>query len=83
MKRLLPIVLFISVLLSQHLTEVIKTYENENIKSITSHKETQNRIENVKELKYYENGQKKSESKFKDGKLISEKRWNEDGSVKE
>ena len=31
---------------------------------------------------WYENGQKKSEGIFKDGELISEKKWNEDGSVK-
>ena len=32
---------------------------------------------------WYENGQKKKEETYKDGNLISEKRWNEDGSVKE
>ena len=32
---------------------------------------------------WFENGQKKSEVTFKDGELISEKEWNEDGSVKE
>ena len=32
---------------------------------------------------WYENGQKKVEGTFKDGKLISLKKWNEDGSVKE
>ena len=32
---------------------------------------------------WYENGQKEYEGIFKDGKLISSKRWNEDGSVKE
>ena len=32
---------------------------------------------------WYENGQKKDELTYKDGKLISEKYWNEDGSVKE
>ncbi len=31
---------------------------------------------------WYENGQKKSEYTYKDGEEISEKRWNEDGSVK-
>ena len=31
----------------------------------------------------YENGQKKWEGTYKDGKLISEKNWNKDGSVKE
>ena len=32
---------------------------------------------------WYENGQKSSENTYKDGKWISEKEWNEDGSVKE
>jgi antitoxin component YwqK of YwqJK toxin-antitoxin module len=32
---------------------------------------------------WYENGQKSSERTFKDGELISEKIWNQDGSVKE
>ena len=32
---------------------------------------------------FYENGQKKEEGTFKDGKLISKKEWNKDGSVKE
>ena len=32
---------------------------------------------------WFENGQKKSEVTFKDGELISEKEWNEDGSVRE
>ena len=32
---------------------------------------------------WYENGQMKFEGTFKDGKLISSKEWNEDGSVKE
>ena len=29
---------------------------------------------------YYENGQKRSERIWKDGKMISQKEWNEDGS---
>jgi len=32
---------------------------------------------------WYENGQKRFEGTYKDGELISEKYWNEDGSVKE
>ena len=31
---------------------------------------------------WYENGQKSFEGTYKDGELISEKYWNEDGSVK-
>ena len=32
---------------------------------------------------WYENGQKRFEGTYKDGELISEKYWNEEGSVKE
>ena len=32
---------------------------------------------------WYENGQMKFEGTFKDGKLISSKEWNSDGSLKE
>ena len=32
---------------------------------------------------WYENGQKKFEENYKDGELISEKEWNEDGSIKD
>ena len=32
--------------------------------------------------RWYENGQKEKEGTFKDGNLISEKKWNEDGSVR-
>ena len=32
---------------------------------------------------WYENGQKKSEKNYKDGKEISSKEWNEDGSQKD
>ena len=31
---------------------------------------------------WYNNGQKRDELTYKDGELISEKYWNEDGSVK-
>ena len=33
--------------------------------------------------RYYENGQKSFEGTYKNGKFISGKYWNEDGSVKE
>ena len=33
--------------------------------------------------KWYENEQKEWERTFKDGELISEEQWNEDGSVME
>ena len=36
----------------------------------------------VRDKEWYENGQKKSETTFKDGKVLFSKEWNEDGSVK-
>jgi len=68
MKKILLIALLLSVGFSQKLTKVVETYENGNIKSITSHKETRNRIEKVKYEEYYKNGQKKEEGTYKDGK---------------
>ena len=38
---------------------------------------------NGKWTSWYENGQKRDEVTFKDNEMISEKEWNEDGSVKE
>ena len=68
MKRLLLIVLplFISVGYSQKFVHT-ETFENGNIKSITSHKETRNRIEKVKYVEYYRNGQKLKEETYKGG----------------
>ena len=80
MKKILLIALFISVGFSQRLNEFIETYENGNIKSITSHKETRNRIEKVEYVEYYENGNKKEEATYKDGQkdgLLT--RWHENG----
>ena len=57
MKKTLLIVLLLSVGFSQKLSEVIETYENGNIKSITYHKKTRDGIEIVKYEGYYENGQ--------------------------
>ena len=80
---LLSVLFLISTGFGQKLHEVIETYENGNIKSISYHKKIRDRVEKVKFEKYYENRQKESEGTYKDGKLISENRWNEDGSVKE
>ena len=82
MKKILLIVLLLSVGFSQQIIHT-ETYENGNIKSITYHKKTRNGIEKVKYEEYYYNGQKKKEYNYKDGILISEKHWNEDGSVNE
>ena len=83
MKRLLLIVLLLSLGFSQKLTEVVETYNNGNIKSITYHKETRTRIEKVKYREYYENGQKSVEVTLKNGKrdgLYTE--WYENGNKK-
>ena len=75
MKRLLLIILFISVGFSQQLAKVVETYANGNILSITSHKETRNRIEKVKYVEYYENGQKELVETYKDGKEDGKWTW--------
>ena len=82
--RIIISILFLSVGFSQQLAKVVETYENGNIKSITSHKETRNRIEKVKYVEYYENGQKSEEVKFKDGKIDGKgTRWYENGNKRE
>ena len=72
--------LILSVGFSQKLTEVVETYENGNIKSITYHKKSRTGIEKVKYEQYYEYGQKKIEETWKDGKKERLKtRWYENG----
>ena len=68
MKKILLIVLFISVGFSQELIRGVDTDIYGNVK-ITYYKETQNQLEKVKVVGYYENGQKNSEETYKDGKL--------------
>ena len=67
MKKTLLIVLLLSFGFSQQLTEIVETYDNGNIKSITYHKKSRNGIEKVKYEEYYENGQKSSEKTYKNG----------------
>ena len=93
MKRLLLIVLplFISVGYSQKFVHT-ETFENGNIKSITSHKETRNRIVKVQYVEYYENGWKENEGNewnenrkdwnewtewYENGQKSSERTWDE------
>ena len=67
-------------------------YENGNIKSITSHKETRNRIVKVQYVEYYENGWKENEGNewnenrkdwnewtewYENGQKSSERTWDE------
>ncbi len=83
MKKILLIVLLLSVGFSQKLTEVVKTYDNGNIKSSTYQKKTRDGIEKVKYEGYYKNGQKSQEGTYKDGKedrLWT--RWYENGQKK-
>ena len=80
MKKLYP--LFVVLLLTsngfgQKLHEVIETYENGNIKSITYHKKIRYRVEKVKFEKYYENGQKADEDTPLFPTLISNKETND------
>ena len=75
--------LILSVGFSQKLTEVVETYENGNIKSITYYNKTRNGIEKVKYEQYFKNGQKMEEVTFKDDKQVG--KWtyyNIDGSVR-
>ena len=52
----------------QDLIPVVETYNNGDIKSITYHKKTRNKIEKVKYEEYHWNGgQKKKEETYKDG----------------
>ena len=66
--------LFLSVGLSQQIIHT-EIYDSENIKSITYHKKTRDKIEIVNFFKYYESGQKKEEGTFKDGKEDGLKTW--------
>jgi len=83
-KKILLIVLLLSFGFSQKLTEVVETYDNGNIKSITYHKKTRTGIEKVKDEKYYENGQKEEEGTYKGGKPDGKyTTWYENGQKKE
>ena len=59
--------LILSVGFCQRLSEVIETYENGNIKSITYHKKTRDGIEKIKYEEYWGNGKNKLRGNYKDG----------------
>ena len=84
MKNYLVIsLLILSVGFSQRLSEVIETYDNGNIKSITYHKKTRNGIEKIKYEEYYYNGQKDKEETYKNGELNGLRTgWYENGQKK-
>ena len=60
--------------------EIFDLYDNGNKKIEGSYKDG---IEDGLWTYWYNNGQKKEEVTIKDGKWVSKKEWNEDGSVKE
>jgi len=67
----------------QKVITVTETYEDGEVSKISYHKITGNKIELVKEIKWYENGQKDSEGTYKDGE--KDGKWigyGEDGSLK-
>ena len=68
----------------QKVITVTETYEDGEVSKISYHKITGNKIELVKEIKWYENGQKDSEGTYKDGELIGKfTEWYENGKKKE
>ncbi|SVE06804.1 uncharacterized protein METZ01_LOCUS459658 [marine metagenome] len=79
MKRLLPIVLFISVGFSQELIRGEYINEKGGV-TVFYYKETQNKVLKVKSDSYYRNGQKWEETTYKDGKKDGKwTTWNPNG----
>ena len=83
MKKILLIVLLLSFGFSQKFTEVVETYDNGNIKSITYHKKSRTGIEKVKYEEYFVYEQKSSEGTYKGGKFISAECWDYKGNEKD
>tara|TARA_Y100001970_G_scaffold189949_1_gene230926 strand:+ start:193 stop:552 length:360 start_codon:yes stop_codon:yes gene_type:complete len=83
MKNFLILLLFISVGFSQQIIHT-ETYENGNIKSITYHKKTSDRVEKVKYEGFHKNGQKKEEGTYKDGEWDGPyKTYYDNGQIKQ
>ena len=76
--------LFLSVGFSQQIIHT-ETYESGSLKSITYFKKTQDGIEEIFKYEgyHYRSGKKEWEGTYKNGRKISVKEWNEDGSVKQ
>ena len=64
----------------QKVITVTETYGNAVPKIIKTYKESNDKFELVKWISLYENGQKEYERTYKDGEVISIKRWNRDGT---
>ena len=68
----------------QKVITVTETYKDGDVSKISYHKITGNKIELVKEIKWYENGQKRYEGTAKDGELDGlYTRWYKNGQKRE
>ena len=66
----------------QQLTEVVKTYKNGNIKSISYHKKIDNKIKMIKREFYFRDGQIEMLENFEDRlKAGVHKEWNKNGQI--
>ena len=64
----------------QKVITVTETYKDGDVSKISYHKITGNKIELVKEIKWYNNGQKKWEGTYKDGEYDGKwTEWYENG----
>ena len=78
MKIFLSSFILISFLPSQGSNQVIKTYENGQKKTKRFYRD--GKVEGL-EYYWYESGQKFRELNYNNNELISEIKWNEDGSL--
>ena len=49
---------------------VVETYKNGNPKIVKTYKESNNKLELVKEIAWHDNGEKEEERTYKDGELV-------------
>ena len=82
---LLIITLFITgICLGQTYDQIVETYDNGFPKVIKTYKVSKGRLESVKEITWYVNGQKKEEKSFKDGERYGlHTKWYDNGQKKE
>ena len=65
----------------QEIITVTETYKDGDVSKISYHKITGNKIELVKEINWYKNGQKEEEGTYKDGEFDGLwTYWDEDGN---
>ena len=83
-KTLLITTLFITGVCFGQTYDHIEFYDDGiSPKVIKTYKESKGMLELVKAITWYENGQKWLEETYKDGEVISEKCWDEDGYERE